>query len=76
MKNKDAPHYVDKILLEYYIARAELSKEEVAEKLGISISAFRTKINGKRPFLVSEMFDLIELLKIPEEDARQIFKGE
>ena len=75
MKNKDTPHYVDKILLEYYIKKAGSSIEETAEKIGISVSAFRTKINGKRPFLVSEMFDLIELLNIREEDVCQIFKA-
>lgn len=76
MKNKDRPHHIDRLLLEYYIKKNGLNVDQTAERINISVSALRTKLSGKRPFLVSEMYDLIELLNIAEDDVNQIFHPE
>lgn len=47
------------------IGRRQLSRKLIAEKLGISTSSLRHKINGENKFLLDEAFILCELLGNP-----------
>ena len=74
MDKRKKVHNIDTILLDYYVKRAGMNSQEVADKLGISIGAYLNKRNGYSAFLVPEMYKLIEILKIPDNgDISQIF---
>jgi hypothetical protein len=47
--------------------------EECARGLGISVTAFSNKINGKAGFKVEEAAKLSELLDLTKEDRVEIF---
>ena len=57
---------MDKYLLEYEIKRNGLTAGEVAQRIGISRSAFSKKINGISEFTQSEIQNIIRLLGISD----------
>lgn len=65
--------YVNKELLDDYIKRSGLKIAFIAETLGISVQAFRSKCVGKISFRASEVYVLCDLLKIADDDKPKIF---
>ena len=56
--------------------RADISKEDMAKKLGINIATLYRKINGESEFTLSELKLLKEILELSKEDVDRIFFGE
>lgn len=54
--------------LEVAITRSDLSKKQIAEKLGISTMALYNKINNISEFKPSEISVLLEILPIEDKD--------
>lgn len=42
-----------------------VTQQELADKLGISVQSFNSKINGRTAFTIPEAINIIEFLKIP-----------
>lgn len=55
------------------IARAGVSKREIAAQLGVSEQAFYNKLNGRAEFKNSEIIKLSEMLGLSMEDVNLIF---
>lgn len=49
-------------------ARAGLTQEKMAEKLGISKFTYLNKENGKKDFKLKEIFEICSILKISPEE--------
>lgn len=60
-------------LLNLEIRKSGLSRVEVAEKLGLSLVSLGKKINNKVEFKASEIYKLIFLLDIGDEQVFNIF---
>ena len=56
-------------LLKARIVEKGYTQGEIAEKIGISATAFNNKITGKVDFKASEIFKLSEILDIDNKDA-------
>ena len=56
-------------LLKARIVEKGFTQGEIAEKLGISATAFNNKITGKVELKASEIFKLSEILDIDNKDA-------
>ena len=63
--------YRELIELKGLIREKRLNYNLMAQKIGISISAFSNKINGKTVFTLLEALDIISILEI---DANEISK--
>jgi transcriptional regulator with XRE-family HTH domain len=50
-----------------------ISRESIAKEMGMSLTTFQYKLNGKTEFKVSEVFKLCRLLEI--DDKESIFFG-
>ena len=55
------------------IARAGVSKREIAAQLGVSEQAFYNKLNGRAEFKNSEIIKLSVMLGLSMEDVNLIF---
>lgn len=55
------------------IARAGVSKREIAAQLGVSEQAFYNKLNGRAEFKNSEIVKLSEMLGLSMADVNLIF---
>ncbi len=57
------------------LVECALSQEEAAEKMGISLSRFNAKINGRggAQFVLGEVRSLKEILDLTAEQVDQIF---
>jgi len=57
------------------LARAEMTQEELAEKLGMNASTLNRKINDATgaSLTVKEAQDLVAVLKVPRRTAQPIF---
>lgn len=55
------------------IARAGVSKREIAARLGVSEQAFYNKLNGRAEFKNSEIVKLSEMLGLSMADVNLIF---
>ncbi len=57
------------------LVECALSQEEAAEKMGISLSRFNAKLNGRRgaQFVLGEVRSLKEILDLTAEQVDQIF---
>lgn len=57
------------------LVECALSQEEAAEKMGISLSRFNAKINGRRgaQFVLGEVQSLKRILDLTAEQVDQIF---
>ena len=73
MDKRKKAHNIDTILLQYYERKAGHNSLTIAEQLGISRGSYLNKRKGYTPFTAPEMFNLIEILQIPDEDIKQIF---
>lgn len=51
----------------------EITNEQIAKKLNLSLSGWYQKLNGTRAITISEMFILQELLKIADENLKEFF---
>lgn len=56
--------------------RACVSKEDIAQELGINVTTVYRKINGESDFTLSELRKLKNMLKLSKEDVDRIFFGE
>ena len=52
-----------------------LSQEEVAKKIGLSLSAFNNKINGKVNFDIKEAEAIGTILNLTDDEKINIFLG-
>lgn len=55
------------------IAKAGISKREIAAQLGVSEQAFYNKMNGKAEFKNSEILKLAEMLNLSMNEVNLIF---
>lgn len=55
------------------IARAGVSKRDIAARLGVSEQAFYNKLNGRAEFKNSEIIKLSEMLGLSMDDVNLIF---
>lgn len=60
-------------LLNDRIEESKLSKNTIAEALGLSRQGLYNKLNGVREFKGSEIKKLIQLLELSDDDQRCIF---
>lgn len=60
-------------LLNDRIEESKLSKNTIAEALGLSRQGLYNKLNGVREFKGSEIKKLIQLLELSDDDQRSIF---
>ena len=61
------------ILLDNYIKKSGLRIGYICKRLGISRQGFNYKRRGRSPFKASEVYVLVDLLKISDEDMAYIF---
>lgn len=64
---------MNKELLKYYIAKANLTQGIVSEKLGISRQAFCNKMIGRSPFKLDEICVLIYILNLSPSEVMDVF---
>jgi predicted transcriptional regulator len=64
---------IDADLLNEYISASGLKIGFIVEKLGISRQAFARKLKGKISFKASEVYTLCDILRISEDDKKDIF---
>ncbi len=64
---------IDTVLLKKTIKESGLKKEYIAEQLGISLSSFSNKINGRYPFKIPEMVRMEKVLNLDESTIKEIF---
>ena len=57
------------------IVESGMSKTFIAKKLGITREGFYKKLNGKSEFKASELYKLIDILHLSEDESRIIFFG-
>jgi len=50
-----------------------LTNDDIAQKIGISKQSFSMKANNKRGFKISEVYKIVNLLKIAEHEIVSIF---
>ena len=62
--------------VEELIKSRNISVDEVAQKLGISVKKLKSKIEGKEEFYVSEVIELTEILDLDIKTVSQIFFDE
>lgn len=62
---------MNRALLQYEMARAGISAEQLAQLLGINRSTFSKKCTGRSEFKLSEIQQIVEILHI--EDPAPIF---
>lgn len=55
------------------IVEMGMSRELLADKLGITRMSLNNKLNGKYDFKISEAGKLIEMLGIPSEEVKDYF---
>ena len=51
----------------------DLTQEEIAKELGITVKSYNLKENGKREFTLYEAQNIINLLKLNLKDVNDIF---
>lgn len=64
---------INTALLDESITRSGLRIQFIVDKLGISRQAFDKKRKGENAFRQSEVYVLCDLLKLSEEQGRDIF---
>lgn len=64
---------VDLMALKKEIKRANMTYSNMAEKLGITRSAFSKKMSGVNDFKASQTWAIKKILNLPSEKAEQIF---
>lgn len=64
---------VDLTALKKEIKRANMSYSNMAEKLGITRSAFSKKMSGVNDFKASQVWEIKKILNLSGEKAEQIF---
>lgn len=57
------------------LVRAEISQNELADRIGISRQSLSQKTNGKRDFKLSEIRKISEVLDLSSDDVNVIFFG-
>lgn len=57
---------LDKELLAYEIKHAGFTRPEFCEKVGISLSAFSKKVNGKTQFTLDEIKTIMAVLNLDD----------
>ncbi len=62
--------------VEELIKSRNISVDEVAQKLGISVKKLKSKIEGKEEFYVSEVIELTEIFDLDIKTVSQIFFDE
>ena len=51
----------------------DVSQRELARRIGVSVAWFSQKMTGKRPFYVSEAWEIMKALSINPENMAQYF---
>ena len=51
----------------------EMTYAQCAKELGISVTTFNYRINGKKPFTIPEVQKLVSILHLTEEEKKSIF---
>lgn len=64
---------VDLMALKKEIKRANMSHSDMAEKLGITRSAFSKKMSGVNDFKASQVWEIKKILNLSGEKAEEIF---
>lgn len=64
---------MDKYKLEYFIKNKNMDKKTLCDILGMSVSAFYRKCNGKTEFTRDEIVKIAEILELSGEDILSIF---
>ena len=64
---------INTLKLKALIVENDLTNEEVSKNLGISKQSFSMKLNNKREFKASELFVLIQILKLCPNEINNIF---
>ncbi len=59
--------------LKGYLVEKGYTYEQSAKIIGISVTAFNQKINGKRRFYLEELNLLADTINMPKEDRIRIF---
>lgn len=60
-------------LLSSKIQESGLKKEFIAKKMGMCLTTLNNKISGRTAVLVTEAFVLKDLLRLEEEEFKEIF---
>lgn len=64
---------IDIKLLKAEMIMRDIKIPELARKIGIDKGTFYRKISGKSEFTISEIYKIIDILKIPNEKIVDIF---
>ena len=64
---------MDKSLLKYYINRAGITQSELADYMGISLSALQYKMRGRIRWTIKDAKDIKECLDLSNEEVIKIF---
>lgn len=51
----------------------DISQQDAAKGLGISLPTFNQKLNGRKDFKIGEVQEFVNLLKIADEDVAEYF---
>lgn len=59
--------------LRWELSEQDIDQSDIAARWGCSTSTVSNKLTAARPFRITEAFDLLEMLKIPQERFAEYF---